>query len=76
MTQHIPATYSQGVFAPDAPAELAEGAKVNLTVSPREEPPLTPQQALEGLREIASRIRIPPDFKFLTREELNDRRRH
>lgn len=76
MTQHVSATYCNGVFAPDAPVPLAEGTKVDLTISPRETPPLTPQEALDGLRELASRIRIPPDFKFLTREELNDRRRH
>ena len=76
MTEHVTATYSNGVFTPDTPVALTEGTKVDLTVSPRKESTLTPQQALDGLREFASRIRIPPDFKFLTREELNDRRRY
>ena len=76
MTQHISATYSNGVFTPDAPVPLVEGTRVDLTVSPRHEQTLTPEEALDGLRELASRIRIPSDFSFLTREEVNDRRRH
>ena len=76
MTQHIPATYSNGVFTPDTPVPLVEGTRVDLTVSPRREQTLAPEQALDGFRELASRIRIPSDFRVLTREELNDRRRH
>ena len=76
MTQHITATYSNGVFSPDAPVALSEGTKVDLTITLHEDLPMTPQEALKNLDEIADRIQIPADFKWLTREELNDRHRH
>ena len=80
MKQRITATYRDGVFYPDEPCDLPEGATVEIReLASGAVPPLLadPDERRRNLKAVADRMRqnqFSPDAPTLTRDELHERR--
>ena len=80
MKQTITATYKDGVFHPDKPCDLPEGAKVELEVGRSGvRPPMIADP--EERRRVAAAVvesmkdqPLPADFPKLTRDQMHERR--
>ena len=80
MKQTITATFKGGVFHPDKPCDLPEGAKVQLAIADALVLPPRVSDADERARivkRVADRMRqnpVAPDTPRLTREQIHERR--
>ena len=80
MKQTITATYRNGVFHPDEPCDLPEGATVEIRELPGGAiPPLIqdPEERRRNLKAVADRMMqnpISPDAPKFTRDDLHERR--
>jgi predicted DNA-binding antitoxin AbrB/MazE fold protein len=80
MSQRLRATYRSGIFVPESPCDLPEGAAVDLTVHglallpPEVTDPEERQRILAGMIERMQKNPIPPEAPPLDRESLHERR--
>ena len=79
MKQTITATYRNGVFHPDQPCDLPEGATVTLALDDDGVPPLVadPEERKRILKAVVDRMMQNPlssDAPKFTRDELHERR--
>ncbi|MCE2458517.1 MAG: antitoxin family protein [Dehalococcoidia bacterium] len=80
MKRTITATYRDGVFYPDEPCDLPEGATVEIRELLGEAIPAfieDPEERKRNLKAVADRMRqnqFSPDAPSLTRDELHERR--
>ena len=80
MKRTITATYRGGVFYPDEPCDLPEGAMVEIREVPVGTIPALiedPEERKRNLKAVADRMRqnqFSPDAPTLTRDELHERR--
>jgi predicted DNA-binding antitoxin AbrB/MazE fold protein len=77
MSQRLRATYRGGIFVPESPCHLPEGAAVDLTIdgpallAPEVTDPEERQRILSGMVERMQKNLIPPDPPPLDRESLH-----
>ncbi|MDT4954529.1 MAG: hypothetical protein QOJ02_2667 [Acidobacteriota bacterium] len=80
MVQRLKAVYQNGAFIPQAPCDLPEGSKVELTIhDPDVIPPSVtdPEERKRIINRMVERMRanpIPANAPHFTREELHERR--
>jgi predicted DNA-binding antitoxin AbrB/MazE fold protein len=76
MPQIVTATFEDGVLKPSQPLDLEPHAEVQLTIEPLGEHSERGRrlQALSALREFRKRVQIHPNEKYLTRDQLHERR--
>ena len=74
MTQIVTATFDQGVLRPDAPIQLAAGARVRLIVEPINSQSVNPGEALDELDRLCEEVPIDSGGEKLTRDQLHERR--
>ncbi len=80
MKRTITATYRGGVFYPDDPCDLPEGAMVEIRELPSGSIPALiedPEERKRNLKAVVDRMMqnpISPDAPTLTRDELHERR--
>jgi len=81
MTDTVTAVYEHGVFLPDSPCDLPEGARVVLAIrdATNVAPPevLSEEERRRILREVVERMKrnpLPPDAPRFTRDEMHERR--
>lgn len=74
MTQVVIATFDQGVLRPDAPIQLAPGARVRLIVEPINSQSVNPGEAIDELDRLCEEIPIDSGGEKLTRDQLHERR--
>jgi predicted DNA-binding antitoxin AbrB/MazE fold protein len=69
----IPVTYTNGVLKPDENLRLPEGTRLRADLRPEHKPTLSPEQAMDLIREIAASGSFNSHGRRFTRDELYDR---
>jgi predicted DNA-binding antitoxin AbrB/MazE fold protein len=74
MTQMITATFEDGVFKPDSGLDLANGAKVQLIITPSTSAVDDRRRAWKELEQYRLEHPIDSEGHRLTRDQLHERR--